>query len=94
MKVTVKFAGTPDCMTDLSKKIDYVLNSQSSLDNLIDLVDKQFPGFKGAVCKGQAEVADHINIFVNGDNVRYLRGLDTELKEGDAIHIIPAAAGG
>lgn len=94
MKVTVKFAGAPDCMTDLSKKIDYVLNSQSTLSSLIDLVDKQFPGFKDAVCTEQAEVADHISIFVNGDNIRYLRGLDTELKEGDDIHIIPAAAGG
>ena len=94
MRVTIKFACPPACMTDLSKKIDYVLNSQSSLGSLIDLADKQFPGFKSAVCKGQAEVADHINIFVNGDNVHYLRGLDTELKEGDAIHIIPAAAGG
>lgn len=94
MKVTIKFAGAPACMTDLSKKIDYVLNSQSSLASLVELLDKQIPGFKSAVCKGQTEVADHINIFVNGDNIRYLRGLDTELKEGDAIHIIPAAAGG
>lgn len=94
MKVTIKFAGTLACLADNNKKIDYELKSRSSLDNLIDLVDQQFFGFRSKLCPNQGSVADHINVYVNGDNVRYLDGLDTKLKDGDAIHVIPAAAAG
>jgi len=93
MKVSIKFAGTLACLTNNNKKIVYELDSRSSLHNLLDLVDREFSGFKSAICP-EEEVADHINVYVNGDNVRYLGGLDTELKDGDAIHVIPAAAAG
>lgn len=94
MKVSVKFAGTVADLTNNNKKIDCQLNSPSSLDNLIDLVDQQFSGFRSGICTRQREVADHINLYVNGENVRHLDGLNTELKDGDAIHVIPAAAAG
>jgi sulfur-carrier protein len=94
MKVSIKFAGTLAGLTNNNKKIDYELKSPSSLDKLIDLVDQQFSGFRSGICTKQKEVADHINVYVNGDNVRHLDGLNTELKDGDAIHVIPAAAAG
>ena len=94
MKVTVKFASALACITDNHKMVNYELNNHSTLDNLIDLVDQQFSGFKSTVCTNRGEVADHINVYVNGDNIRYLVGLDTQLNDGDAIHIIPAAAAG
>jgi sulfur-carrier protein len=94
MKISVKFAGTLAYLTNNNKKIDYKLKSPSSLDNLIDLLDQQFSGFRSGICINQKEVADHVNVYVNGDNVRYLDGLNTVLKDGDAIHVIPAAAAG
>lgn len=94
MKVSVQFAGNLGDLTNNKKKIVYELNSPSSLDKLIDLVDQQFSGLRSGICTTQKEVADHINVYVNGDNVRHLDGLNTELKDGDAIHVIPAAAAG
>jgi molybdopterin converting factor small subunit len=35
-----------------------------------------------------------VNIFVSDDDVRYLQGLDTPVKDGDTVSIIPAVAGG
>ena len=46
MKVTVKFASALACITDNHKMVNYELNNHSTLDNLIDLVDQQFSGFK------------------------------------------------
>jgi len=93
MNVTIKFAGNLAVLTNNSKKIVYELNSPSSLRDLVDLVDGQFSGFKSAVCT-ETEIADHVNVYLNGDNVRDLDGLGTSLKDGDAIHVIPAAAAG
>ena len=50
--------------------------------------------FKAIVCQAQQDIVDSINVYVNGDNVRYLQGLRTPLKDGDMINIIPAAAAG
>ncbi len=94
MKVSIKFAGTLACLTNSNKRIDYELTRPSSIDDLIDLVDQQFSGVRSGICTMEKGVVDHINIYVNGDNVRYLDGLNTELKDGDAIHVIPAAAAG
>ncbi len=91
MKISVKFA--TDCLTN-NKKIYYELNCPCSLNGLIDILDQQFPGFRNSICINQEEVADHVNVYVNGNNVRYLDGLNTQLKDGDAIHVIPAAAAG
>jgi hypothetical protein len=35
-----------------------------------------------------------VNVYVNGDDIRFLQNLDTGLKEGDSISIVPAIAGG
>jgi len=35
-----------------------------------------------------------LNVFVNADNVRDLNGVDTELKAGDVLTILPAVSGG
>ncbi len=94
MKVSIKVASNLATITGNNKRFDYKLNSNATIDDLIDLVDQQFPGFKSVVCNEQSEIADHINLYVNGDNIRYLGGLDTELKEGDSINVIPAAAAG
>jgi molybdopterin synthase sulfur carrier subunit len=46
------------------------------------------------VCDETGAVRRHLNIFVNEDNVRDLAGLDTTLKAGDVITIVPAVSGG
>jgi molybdopterin synthase subunit MoaD len=49
---------------------------------------------KGRLCDESGEVRRFVNIFVNDEDIRFLQGLDTELKEGDEVSIIPAIAGG
>jgi molybdopterin converting factor small subunit len=46
------------------------------------------------VCDETGAVRRHLNVFVNADNVRDLDGLDTKLKAGDVLTILPAVSGG
>jgi len=53
-----------------------------------------YPALYRAVCDETGEIRRHVNVFINNDNVKGLRGLDTALSEGDEISIIHAVSGG
>jgi sulfur-carrier protein len=46
------------------------------------------------VCDETGRVRQHLNVFVNSDNVRDLAGIDTTLAPGDVLTILPAVSGG
>ena len=46
------------------------------------------------VCDETGTVRRHLNVFVNSDNVRDLNGIDTPLRRGDVVTILPAISGG
>ena len=46
------------------------------------------------VCDETGRVRRHLNVFVNADNVRDLDGIDTTLKPGDVVTILPSVSGG
>jgi molybdopterin synthase sulfur carrier subunit len=52
------------------------------------------PGLKERLCDESGELRRFVNIYVNGEDVRFLDGLATHLKENDEISIVPAVAGG
>ena len=66
----------------------------SNLMGVLDEVDSQFPGFKERLCDSSGEVNPWINIFLNGEDVRPLQGLDTAVRAGDEVSIVPAMQGG
>lgn len=51
------------------------------------------PGLRDSVVE-DGEIKEYINIYVNGEEVGHLDGLDTTLESGDSIRIVPAASGG
>jgi sulfur-carrier protein len=60
---------------------------------LATLVD-QHPGLTGQVISDEGSLNKFVNIYINDDDVRYLQQLDTPVKDGDEISILPAVAGG
>ncbi len=56
-------------------------------------IDKQYKGFAERILEGN-DLKDVISIFVNNEDIRLKKGLDTEVKEEDVIFIAPAIAGG
>ncbi len=62
-------------------------------DMLVD-IEKRYPGIRERLCDGEGKLRRFVNIYVNEEDIRFLQGQDTKLKDGDDISIIPAIAGG
>ncbi|HIP43114.1 MAG TPA: MoaD/ThiS family protein [Aquifex aeolicus] len=65
-----------------------------SVREAIEKLEEQFPGFKERLMDENCELRKFVNLYVNDEDVRFLKGLDTELKDGDTLSIVPAIAGG
>jgi sulfur-carrier protein len=61
---------------------------------LLDGLETRFSGLRGLMRDDKGEVHRHVNIYVNSEAIESLDGLDTALKDGDEVTIIPALAGG
>jgi MoaD family protein len=65
-----------------------------SVQEIIDALEKQFKGFKGRICDEKGVLRRFVNFYVNSEDIRFLDGAATVLKDGDEVSIIPAIAGG
>jgi molybdopterin synthase sulfur carrier subunit len=52
------------------------------------------PGVGHRVMDDQGVLRRHVNVFVNGESIRYLDGVDTRVGDGDEVWILPAVSGG
>ena len=66
----------------------------ASIKELIDDLEKNFPGFKDRICDEKGKIRKFRNIYVNEEDVRFLQQDETPLKDNDEVSIIPAIAGG
>lgn len=66
----------------------------SSLGECINTLEVQFPGIGERLRDDTGEIRRFVNIYINGEDVRFLKGLDTPLQPGDEVSIVPAVAGG
>jgi len=57
-------------------------------------LEKNYPGLKGRVTDQQGKLNQFIIIFLNDQDIRFRKELDTPLQEGDVLSILPAVAGG
>lgn len=62
--------------------------------DLIDDLDRNYGGLKTEILSPDGSVRRFINIYKNGEDIRYLDRLNTEVTPGDVIAILPAVAGG
>ena len=65
-----------------------------SVSALIDDLEAKHPGFRERLCDDDGSLKKFINLYVNGEDIRYASGLETSLKDGDEVSIIPAVSGG
>ena len=61
---------------------------------LIEDLERQYPGIKKSLTDDSGELRRFVNIYVNEEDIRFLEGKETPIKEGDAVSIVPAIAGG
>lgn len=61
--------------------------------NLIQGLDKKFPGIAERISDG-GKIRRFVNIYLNDEDIRFLKNEETEIKDGDEVSIVPAIAGG
>jgi molybdopterin converting factor small subunit len=66
----------------------------ATLRELIENVDRRHPGFADQLLESDGAQRRFVNIYVNDEDIRYLKGLETPVDTGDVISILPAVAGG
>ena len=66
----------------------------SSVNTLLADLEKRYPGIKERICDEKGQLRRFVNIFVNEEDIRFLQGDQTKVKDGDDVSIIPAIAGG
>src|SRR5438132_10152233 len=66
----------------------------STINELLADLDRRFPGFAGELRDGSGQLHRFINIYLNDEDVRFLGKLNTPVKDGDVVSILPAMAGG
>ena len=66
----------------------------STLSEVLESLDTSYPGIKGRVLDESGELRRFVNIYVDNDDVRFSEGLQTTIKDGGQVSIIPAVAGG
>ena len=65
-----------------------------SISEVINNLENQFNGIKERICEENGSPRRFINIYINEEDIRFLEGENTAVKDGDEISIIPAIAGG
>lgn len=73
---------------------DKVELEAADLSQMIDRLESDYPGFKERLLDEEGELRYFVNIYVNGEDIRFDQGLNTGIKSGDEVSIVPAVAGG
>src|SRR5262245_70369 len=68
--------------------------SATSVRGALDSLGAQYPTLNARLFDGEGQVKSHINIFLNNEDIRFLKGLDTQVQDGDTVVLLPALAGG
>ena len=65
-----------------------------TLKEVLDKVDSKHPGFRASVCDDNGSLRRFINVYINGEDVRFLDNLSTPIGDGAEVAIVPAISGG
>jgi sulfur-carrier protein len=70
-----------------------VQGSGSTLGELLKNLDAEHAGLRDRLVDGET-LRRFVNVYLNDEDVRFLGGLDTPVKDGDTVTVLPAVAGG
>ena len=84
----------PQPLRRITNDTSIISTDAATLADAVDGLEQQYPGIKERICDEQGEIRRFVNIYVNGEDVRFLDALRTPLKPADEVSIVPAVAGG
>jgi len=84
----------PSPLRKLTNNEELVEVSAATVGAAIAELQSRYPGIKERLVDENGEIRRFVNVYVNEEDIRFLKNQDTPLKDGDEISIIPAIAGG
>lgn len=66
----------------------------STVAELLEGLEASHPGFHDRLFDERGEIRRFVNIYVAGEDIRFLNGVETPIKDGEEVSIVPAVAGG
>ena len=91
MSVTIRI---PTPLQEFTQNKDAVDIDGSTVKEVLENLDAQFAGMRQRLYGDDGKLRRFVNIYVNQEDIRFLKGEDTEVSEGDELSIVPAIAGG
>jgi len=91
MSVTVRI---PSALRKLTDGQSELTGNGSTVGELLNDLGRENPGLLGRLTGDDGEIKQFLNVFVNGSDIRYEDNLDTAVKAGDEVSIVPSIAGG
>ena len=84
----------PSLLQKLVGGVKTVQAEGQTVGQVIDQLDAKYPDFKSRVLDENGKLRLFVNIFINDEDIRFLKELETPVADGDTITILPAVAGG
>lgn len=84
----------PTPLQSITKNQAEVTASGKTVKEALGVLTKDYAGIRERLFDEKGELRRFINFYVNDEDIRFLKGVDTPIKDGDEISIIPAIAGG
>ena len=91
MTATVRI---PTILRTYTEGASEVTAAGATLAEVLDDLDAKYAGIKGRILDDQGELRRFVNVYVGGEDIRYLDGLSTPVGDGGEVQILPAVAGG
>ncbi len=91
MAITVRI---PTPLRSLTSGEAEVTVEGGTVQEIIENLEKAYSGMKERLCDEEGKLRRFVNLYLNDEDIRFLQDLETEVKDGDGLSIIPAIAGG
>ena len=91
MTATVRI---PTPLRRVTNGLDKATVEGATINEIIHSLETQFPGIKKRLCEDGGQLRNFVNVYINGEDIRFLDGMDSLVKMDDEISIVPAVAGG
>jgi sulfur-carrier protein len=91
MAVTVKL---PTQLRDATGGAASVSGSGATVREVLEGLYTEHDGLRDRLADGDGGLRRFVNVYLRGEDIRFLDGLDTSVAEGDELTILPAVAGG
>ena len=84
----------PSVLRTLTNGKETIEVSAMTVDEALARLEAAHPGIKARLCDENGKLRRFVNVFVGEEDIRFLDGQGTAVKDGDLIDIVPAIAGG